>query len=323
MKKLTTSKIASALIITAALFAPLSVFAEETRISAEPSFSEEMFSSQKSSPLASEIPLGVEVQSGSLDYVVCISGNSLNVRDESLNKVLFAVNRHSSAKPVQSFGTDRLKKIVDGVEYTFIKSEFPETTSSMKTGWVAEKYLVTRQECPGAALSSPVESPAAQTWTFPTLLRPSVSYKEGMRRFKASRSGGRLHAACDLYRVTGEQANSISSGTVIRDKYYFYEGTYAIEVKHTGGKVARYGEITGKTAPNIGLNKKVQTGQTIGYVGKVNSGCCTPMLHFELYSGTASGSLSQGGNKFQRRKDLMDPTLLLVDWEKFKFGASY
>jgi len=270
-----------------------------------------------------DIPAGVEVQKGGLDYVVCITGKSLNVRDESLAKVLFTVNRHTSAKPIQSFGTDRLKRTIDGIEYTFVKTEFPERATSLKAGWIAEKYLVSRKECPGAMPAPAVEQTTAQTWTFPTLLRPSLSYKEGMRRFKASRSKGRLHAACDLYRVTGEQALSISTGTVIRDKYYFYEGTYAIEIKHTGGKVARYGEITGKAAANIGLNRTVVAGQTVGYIGKVNSGCCMPMLHFELYAGTASGSLSQSGNPFQRRKDLIDPTKLLSEWEKAKFGISY
>jgi len=270
-----------------------------------------------------DIPAGVEVQNGALDYVVCISGETLNVRDESLNHILFVVAKHSSAKPVQSFGTDRLQKTIGGVEYTFIKSEFPQASSAVKVGWVAEKYIVTRSECAGAAEVPPVAAAPSSPWVFPTLKRPSSSYKEGMRRFKASRSGGRLHAACDLYRVTGEDALSISSGSVIRDKYYFYEGTYAIEVKHSDGKVARYGEITGKTAPSIALNKSVKPGQTIGYVGKVNSGCCTPMLHFELYSGTASGSLTQSGNSFQRRKDLIDPTQLLSGWEKLKFGVSY
>lgn len=269
------------------------------------------------------LPEGVEVLSGSLDYVVCTSSSTLNVRDESLNKVLFTVPRYSSIKPVQSFGTDRIKKVIDGVEYSFTKAEFPQAAVENKIGWVAEKFVISRQQCPGAQTSSPNEPVVNQAWTFPTLLRPSSSYKDGMRRFKASRSSGRLHAACDLYRKTGEDALAVSSGTIIRDKYYFYEGTYAIEVKHTGGKVARYGEITGKAAPNISLNKSVRAGQTVGYIGKVNSGCCTPMLHFEFYAGTASGALSQSGNSFRRRKDLLDPTDYLTEWEKAKFGQSY
>jgi len=64
-------------------------------------------------------------------------------------------------------------------------------------------------------------------------------------------------------------------------------------------------------------------GQTIGYVGKVNSGCCEPMLHFELYSGKLTGALTQSGTKFQRRKDLVNPSALLTELEKLKFGVAY
>ena len=271
---------------------------------------------------ALDIPDGVEVQSGLLDYVVCIDGSVLNVRDESLNHVLFTVPRHASIKPVQSFGVDRLTKTIDGVPYIFTKAEFP----GQRIGWVAERYVMTRQECAGTAptMEPNVPPPVVSTeWTFPTVLRPGVSYREGMRRFSAARSGGRLHAACDLYRVINEQVVAISSGKVIRDKYYFYEGTYALEIKHSDGKVARYGEITGKNAPGVSTNQSVSTGQIIGYIGKVNSGCCTPMLHFELYTGALTGALSQSGNSYQRRKDLMDPTNLLMNWEKEKFGQSH
>ena len=144
-----------------------------------------------------------------------------------------------------------------------------------------------------------------------------------MRAFEASRSGGRRHAACDLYRTTNEAAVSVAAGKVVRSQYYFYQGTYAIEVEHVGGKVARYGEITGKSASGTGINQYVKAGQTIGYIGKVNSGCCTPMLHFEIYSGTADGDLTRSGNKFNRRSDLLDPSPYLRDWERAKFGTSY
>lgn len=280
---------------------------------------------------ALDIPDGIEIQNGLLDYVVCIDGSALNVRDESLNRVLFTVPRHATAKPVQSFGIDRFSKVIDGVNYTFIKSDFPLANGTPRVGWVAEKYILPRSQCAGATQNTPPvfttpttpSAPTASGWTFPTILRPSSSYREAQRRFGAARSGGRLHAACDLYRVTNEQAVAINGGTVIRDKYYFYEGTYALEIKHTDGKVARYGEITGQNAPNVATNKSVTTGQTIGYIGKVNSGCCTPMLHFELYSGSLTGSLTQGGNGYQRRQDLIDPTNLLMDWEKAKFGQSH
>lgn len=271
-----------------------------------------------------DLPSGVEFTQGALDYVVCIAGQNLNVRDQTLSKILFTVSGLEPAKPVQSFDVDTTKKTINGVEVRFIKAEFPQVNSTAKVGWIADKYLRTRAECVGASLTpNSAEDSQQSSWSFPTIKRPSTSYREGMRRFKASRSGGRLHAACDLYRVTGEQAVAVTDGTVIRDRYYFYQGTYAIEVKHTGGAVVRYGEITGKAAPNIRANKPVKPAQAIGFIGKVNSNCCEPMLHFEFYTGTAKGSLSQSGNSFNRRKDLIDPTGLLVDWEKLKFGVSY
>ncbi|HRO67587.1 MAG TPA: hypothetical protein PL182_08490, partial [Pseudobdellovibrionaceae bacterium] len=95
------------------------------------------------------------------------------------------------------------------------------------------------------------------------------------------------------------------------------------EVQHPGGFIVRYGEVTGKKASNAGAGKSVKTGQTLGYIGTVNSKCCKPMLHFELYAGTKKGSLSTRGNKFQRRSDLMDPTKHLRKWEKMEFGTGY
>lgn len=272
-----------------------------------------------------ETPLRERVQAtpGTMEYVVCTRADQLNVRDESLTKVLFQVRSLEGAKPVQSFGTDEVQKTIDGKTYSFIKVQFPNRAAGSNLGFVAEDYIKLKSEC-GGQTPPAKDISATPSWTFPTNKRASVSYKSGMRRFLASRSGGtRWHAACDIYRVQGEEAVSVSSGQVIRDRYYFYQGTYAIEVRHTGGKVVRYGEVTGKAAPGIALNRPVTAGQVIGYVGKVNSGCCTPMLHFEMYSGTASGALSQGGNKFNRRLDLIDPSSYLTDWEKQKFGTSY
>lgn len=289
-------------------------------------------------PANAQLTSGLPATTGSLDYVVCTSGASLNVRDQSLNRVLFTVSKYATTIPVQSFGTDRIEKVINGVTYTYINVQFPDRPSTSNRGWVADAYVRLRSECAGAPAPTVPQTPeigevvddgansgtALSSWTFPLLKRPSSSYKTGARKFMASRSGGtRLHAACDLYRVKDEAVVSSSAGKVIRSRYYFYEGTYALEVKHSDGKVVRYGEITGKAAPGTTANSLLKLGQTIGYVGKVNSGCCTPMLHFEMYAGTKTGSLTQSGNKFQRRSDLMDPTSYLATWEKAKFGTSY
>lgn len=265
----------------------------------------------------------VLIVEGPLEYLVCITSDRLNLRDETLNKVLFAANRHAIAKPVQSFGEDKKEKAIDGVTYTFIKVQIPEHQANPNMGWVAEIYIKPKSEC--SNWSEPPAPPEKMAeWTFPTLNRPTHSYKTGARRYGASRSSGqRYHAAADLYRVHGEKVLSVNAGKVIRDRYYFYEGTYAIEIRHTDGKVARYGEINGTVAKGIALNATVTSGQNIGFIGTVNSGCCNPMLHFELYDGTATGALTRSGDKFNRRSDLMDPTNLLTEWEYNKFGTSY
>jgi murein DD-endopeptidase MepM/ murein hydrolase activator NlpD len=272
-----------------------------------------------------DLPASVLVQEGSLENLVCIDSGVLNVRSEDLNSVLFTANRHEPIKLFQSFDAEKPKKTISGTSYTFVKVQFTNRTSGKDIGWIPEQYALAKSACPGANSGLTPTAPAATlAWRFPTVKRPTTSYKSGMRMFNAGRSGSRIHAACDLYRVKDEQAVAVTAGKVIRNTYFFYEGTYAIEVLHTGGKTARYGEITGKAAPSIALNATVKAGQTVGYIGKVNSNCCEPMLHFELYSGTKSGALSQpGANKYGRRTDLMNPTTLLTEWEKATFGTSY
>lgn len=274
---------------------------------------------------ASALIDGVRAAEGDMTYVACISGDTLNVRDESLNKVLFTASRFEVIKPVQSFGTDAIEKTIDGKVYSFVKVQVPSRGADQAIGWIANEYLKLRSECPGAVVAPPSSGnpQVTATWNFPTIQRTTTSYKEGMRRFKAGRSGGRWHAACDLYRKTNEAAQAVTAGQVIRNAYYFYQGTYALEIRHSDGKVVRYGEITGKAAPGVSGGANVKIGQTIGYIGKVNSNCCEPMLHFEMYSGKGSGPLTTSGNNFSRRSDLMDPSAYLTEWEKAKFGTSY
>lgn len=260
---------------------------------------------------------------GPLAFAVCASGKSVQVYDAALTTVLFEATNAEPVLPVQSFGPQDKKKVVGGLPVDFIKVQFPDRAGALNTGWIVKDDVRAPSQCLSSKPEELLAGGSSDIWTFPTVQRPTDSYKTGQRRFSALRSGGRYHAACDLYRSVNEQAVAVSSGQVVRDRYYFYQGTYAIEVKHPGGKIARYGEITGKVAPGVHLNSTVKAGQTVGYVGKVNSNCCNPMLHFELYSGKSSGPLTQGGNKYQRRSDLIDPTALLMQWEKSKFGQSY
>lgn len=151
---------------------------------------------------------------------------------------------------------------------------------------------------------------------FPLNNKPTSAYTSGMRRFGAGRSGGRrLHGASDLYRHLNEKIYAVADGVVLRDSYHFYQQTTALEVKHEGGFIVRYGENTFKNPAGIRGGKRIKAGQHIAYMGKVNSNCCEPMLHFELYSGTKKGSLSTGGNSYSRRSDLLNPTKYLLKWE--------
>jgi len=157
---------------------------------------------------------------------------------------------------------------------------------------------------------------------FPTVKKVTHRFNSGMRRFRSGRSGGkRLHAACDLYRYENEEILSVAPGKIIQGVEYFYLGTYSLVIEHSGGFVVRYGEITAKKAKGISLGKTVKMGQRIGYVGQVQANV-RPMLHFELYDGSKTGPLtirSESKNKFQRRKDLMNPTKYLLKWEASSF----
>jgi murein DD-endopeptidase MepM/ murein hydrolase activator NlpD len=142
---------------------------------------------------------------------------------------------------------------------------------------------------------------------FPLKLVPAASYQGGHRYFGAARTKGRKHGGCDLLAPTGTEIVAIDDGTVIQGPYYFYEGTYALEVEHPGF-VVRYGEISA-AAKGVKAKAKVVKGQVIAYVGGLK------MLHFELYTGTEVGPLTQRKNKpYERRGDVVDPAPYLASW---------
>jgi SH3-like domain-containing protein len=144
---------------------------------------------------------------------------------------------------------------------------------------------------------------------FPLRKRPVYSYKTEARNFGAWRSGGRLHAGCDLLADRGTEILAIENGTIIQGPYYFYSSTYALEVKHDSGIVVRYGEILQTVPRGISPGARVSKGQVIAYVGLLDSG--SSMLHFEMYKGTANGELTTGTGPYRRRSDLIDPTPFL------------
>ena len=142
---------------------------------------------------------------------------------------------------------------------------------------------------------------------FPLPAYPELNYEQGCghRYFGASRAKNRKHAGVDLIMARGTKVRAVDAGTVQLGPYYFYSGTYALEVKHPSF-VVRYGEVEKAT---VKAGDKVKKGQIIAEIG------CLKMLHFEMYTGKGEGALTVRANKpYQRRKDLVDPTALLKSW---------
>ena len=276
-----------------------------------------------------ESPLVSEEKAESLQQVVCIGSRSLNVRNVELDQVLFKAHLGEHIKIFQSWDGESVKeKIIGGVTYQFKKVEFSDREEDdEKVGYVADSFIKNRTDCPfleegrlklneGTQITGLDDGKCCY---FPTVAKPTHRFTSGMRRFSAGRSGGRLHAACDLYRYKNEPAKAVAAGRVVRDMYYFYQGTYAIEVKHQGGFIVRYGELTSKGASTRTRGVRLNMSDRVGYIGKVNSGCCNPMLHFELYDGSKNGALSTGTGRYQRRSDLLNPTDYLLKWESMAF----
>jgi murein DD-endopeptidase MepM/ murein hydrolase activator NlpD len=146
--------------------------------------------------------------------------------------------------------------------------------------------------------------------TFPLHKRPIDSYHVRPRAFGSPRdNGARKHAGCDLYAPVGTDILAVDDGEVVRAPYPFYSGTFAIEIKHPCG-IARYGEFR-ESVGDLKAGTHVKAGQVIAKVGKLD-GLNISMLHFELYSGTGTGPLTDRSHPpYIRRPDLQDPTAFL------------
>ena len=278
-------------------------------------------------------PMLVAVTGSAIDSVVCLADGTLPVRDEALQNVLFQANKLEVVKVVQGFSAPKDSK--------FVKVQFNGRPAGKNTGWVAKEYIQLKSQCsltkPAIVAKAAVVAEQATAsvgnggelsndcCSFPLNQRPTTSYKEGMRRFGWNRARGRIHAACDLYGGLSDTVVAVNDGVVVRDRYAFYGGVYALEVVHTGGFVVRYGEVTGKGVAGVSKGTKVGKGKPVGFVGQVGGhGKLSPMLHFELYTGSVAGPLSQTWRKgYQRRADLINPTDYLSHWEQAKFGESF
>jgi murein DD-endopeptidase MepM/ murein hydrolase activator NlpD len=140
---------------------------------------------------------------------------------------------------------------------------------------------------------------------FPLPFLPTKSYKGG-NGFGASREKvrpGLMHAANDLAAPSRTPILAMDGGVVLSRPYYFYSGTYALEIKHPQF-IARYGEIDRVAEVTVG--DIVKEGQVIAYVGDQAG---DDMLHIEFFTGALKGNLSYGPGThppYDRRDDVFD-----------------
>ncbi len=222
-------------------------------------------------------------------------------------------------------------KAPEYVRVEFIDREDEEAENNV--GWIDQSLIKPKSKCAGykESLDNDDKDDTPETLdlsgagfslsnccTFPMKKKPQESFTEGMRRFGARRSrGSRAHAAADLYQSQYQPVYAITAGKVLRDRVSFYLGTVVTEIEHPGGFIARYGELAGARLKPLKLGSTVKAGQLIGFIKKVNTRSVkSAMLHFELYSGKASGPLTTKYGKYQRRSDLINPTRYLTEWEK-------
>jgi len=94
----------------------------------------------------------VEV-SGAFQNVVCLSldGNTLNVKDESFNNVLFTLNNGEKIKVFQSFGSNQKK--LGRKTYDVIKIQ--DTNANI--GWVSKEFISLESECNSIESERPAE----------------------------------------------------------------------------------------------------------------------------------------------------------------------
>lgn len=147
------------------------------------------------------------------------------------------------------------------------------------------------------------------SYLFPLKTRTN-SYKKGFARFGSNRSGGkRKHAGCDLYASAGTEIRAMADG-IVKNVYYFYDNTDAIEIVHQK-HIIRYGEVKkGKALVKAG--DKVVKGQVIAHVGSLTTkGIPSMMLHLEMYSNPSNKGTLSGTSVYKRRSDLVDPTPFL------------
>jgi hypothetical protein len=195
------------------------------------------------------------------------------------------------------------------------------------TGYDATHQAVAFDEVRFTPVNPPLVFPLADE---PGLYLSHFDDPSSTASFGAGRSGGRVHAGCDLYWTPdgglAYQSSyypynddtpiyAVADGVIV-DYYPFYLDTHALVVDH-GYFTVRYGEVDDGGLPGgLTVGSAVTAGQQIATMGDLSMSSGTwSMLHFELYSNDASGPLTDTGNwsylnvpdaNYQRRADLMD-----------------
>jgi murein DD-endopeptidase MepM/ murein hydrolase activator NlpD len=165
-----------------------------------------------------------------------------------------------------------------------------------------------------------------------------AGYRSNWGLYGANRSGGRSHAANDLYQPRGMSRpgkaytqkyyggpfRAITAGRVLRKPIPFYLGTFETAILHEDGVVSRYGEIYPTT---VYKSSRVKAGERIGYIKWVGQNSVAPMLHFENYyaknnsvkTGSLRGSKRINGKNSRRSEHLFDRTKVMRDLEAKSF----
>ncbi|MCJ8276359.1 MAG: hypothetical protein MJK18_05935, partial [Bdellovibrionales bacterium] len=112
--------------------------------------------STPSSSSSGQTTTPVRVHRGSMEKVVCTRGASLNVRNQSLGRVLFSVRKYESVTPYESWSTNRVTR----GSHTYVRVRFPRIN---REGWVAETYIKVGSDCAGYTGGSNSSSTSGST----------------------------------------------------------------------------------------------------------------------------------------------------------------
>jgi murein DD-endopeptidase MepM/ murein hydrolase activator NlpD len=243
--------------------------------------------------------------------------------------------RESEAMEDEAFADDRERDASTEADFEDIVAEADSEESEGEQGW---EYDISEDEALDAG-TAPAPMPVPKRdpvpfapvptgvccWPIQNASGPEreVNYRQENgghvgrrpgRRFLAKRAtGGRAHAAVDLYARFNDPVVACEDGTIVAF-YPFCCGrtktSWALLVEHAG-VVVNYGEVAPDSLAKAGLKKgsQVRAGQIIASVGRNPRG--SSMLHFETWAkGTAANRQWIVGRP--RPAGLLNPTKYLL-----------